>query len=323
LRLEARQFFSSWGDTFFWGARSGTAGRGRRALFDLGSLTGNIENIEADAGNYFPNEVAAPHGPSPVAMFNLQSGGWDNVEGLRIAGDINGLAAKASTSVPMFAGSYNWGTITIVHTGQWEGSVCPFFGDTGTNTSAVVGDVLEANQYGCGLGGRGYQSLLQTPIGIAQTPALNGQAAVFASDGYVPVNAGWTAFFWGLAAKSTGIRGITISVPGTGASITSASWTATGGGCSTEPAGTWTAVNGGGLSGYSITRVGRGCTSTPTIPTSAVTGLRGARVMAQWPSGEIRAAASNTDAPIIGPTSGCVGCSTPTVTIKLKLQGLH
>jgi hypothetical protein len=101
---------------------------------------------------------------------------------------------------------------------------------------------------------------------------------------------GTSPFSWitGSPFSNGGIYVIGVTNPGSGGTAGTFALSFSGGGCNTEPTGTFTvgastlAQGAGTITSVSLTTRGSGCTSTPTISTSASSGLSGASVVATY-----------------------------------------
>lgn len=267
------------------------SGRGRRATFDVNQISINLGRMIVNGMSLTPNAVAATYGPPAVAFINAKGIG-DSYGDVNLAGDVTGLVSQLGT-LQIAAGdtAYNdYANITLQSGFGWTGSVGQFQ-SVGTYTTTVVGDIFELGQYGSAVPGGTNLAANSPAIGVAlQGGMTNAQNVPYANSGIFNVNMGWntTGVNGVLVGKSTGINKTLTVVGGTGYSNGGPyTWTATGGGCSTEPIGT-VSVSGGALTGATIgaTTQGIGCTSTPTIPIPGGAGAgSGGSITAKWPSG--------------------------------------
>lgn len=281
----------------------------RRAAIDVYSFDQVVfTGVNNNGGNISPNGGTIG---SAKAFFYLQKMGIVTGTGASWSGDadafISGLVTVPMLYLPSGGASL---TFTIDEPGVWNGYLANMsgFNPNGSYTQTTAGDCLEyyaqvgfwANP--CGTGNNGQS----TPVlGVAkQTGIAAGQATFYVplcTAGFCPVNMGWSSYPGGgnaLIKASTGIRTATFT-GGTGGTAGPYNWTATGGGCSTEPTGTIT-VAGGSISALTVTNIGNHCTGTPSIPLPSGTGLTGASIVAAWPSGMGANANDPNDSPVFG-----------------------
>ena len=126
-------------------------------------------------------------------------------------------------------------------------------------------------------------------VGTASTGSPFHGVTTLAALAALSIN-GNSPFSWITASpfSNGGIYVIGVTNPGSGGTAGTFALSFSGGGCSTEPTGTFTvgattlAQGAGTITSVSLTTRGSGCTSTPTIGTSASSGLSGASVVATY-----------------------------------------
>lgn len=281
------------------------SGRGRRATFDVSAIDMNISQIIGDGFSLTPNDIAATNGPPAVAFINANEIG-DLWGGVTLGGDLADLISQLG-ALPIAGGDSNvndYNQIRLNSALGWSGAV-GYFQSSGNYTTTVAGDIMELTQYlELEAGGSNFISN-QSVAGIAmQSGITNNQTLPYAFSGSVNVNTGWNTTFWTLLGKSTGLGKTLTLAAGSGYTNGTYTWTATGGGCSTEPIGTVT-VSGNALTSATIgaTTQGVGCTSGPTIPIPGGAGAgSGGSITPRWPSG----LATNLSTPL---TVGFIGQS--------------
>ncbi|MGI4940929.1 MAG: hypothetical protein ACRYHQ_10280 [Janthinobacterium lividum] len=282
-------------------------GRRRRASFDVSAISGRIHGIDLNGGNPMP--FGDDVGSAGIAMINTNAvGEYATGLGLELEGAM----------IPLFnAGvgiGINGATIPVLNTGAngafgepydfatWmqpggpSGYFAPF-GATGSYTTTSVNDLFEAMPGG--------YSVAEAAGGSANAPLMGvGLQAGLTNGMALPLqNRGTTMLYSvnhygnddGYESKSTGVGGRTTFVGGSGGTNGTYTIAATGGGCTTEPNYSIT-VSGGAITAVAFAdqTVTAGCTSTPSVPLSSISGLSGASVTPQWPSGAINNSGSPT-----------------------------
>ena len=228
--------------------------------------------------------------------------------GIAIRGNMRKLLDEmGSTSLlylPQSGQSFNF---TLEEPGQWRGSLMRMstYAPGSTYTTTLKGDafcyfaVASNPTVPCGFPNNG---TFLPPVGFVMQSGLTASTTTYvpvAESGIVDVNLGWTPYADSTLLKmSTGIRTATFT-PGSGGTAGTYNWTGSGGACTTQPTGTIT-VAGGSITGLSVTNVGKGCTSAPTIALPTGTGLTGASIATAWPSAMLTNAASSSDGPLAG-----------------------
>lgn len=298
-----------------------TGGRGRRASFDVNSINIDIEHLQMQGGTLAP--LGQSSGPAGIATFNVNHASSSGIGSSRIAGVINKWITNSGT-LPLVAvpsGTVNFDTsIKLEEIGQWKGEIVSWPNAHGNYTVTSSGDCFEWEGFTiapCG-------SNAETVNGIAGVAMQSGltinEMVPLAQQGYTNVNGGQgSSFTTGMWKKGTGIGSpITITAAGTGG--TNGTFTgvaATGGGCLTEPTFSFV-VAGNIITTATITTQGVGCTSAPTLPTSASSGLSGATLTAKWPGGLITPASVFDTGALVGNNVGGGGGSWG---IALQLSG--
>jgi len=362
--LKVLHWFNLWGlgagnyNSSIPSYNTGTTARRRRATIDVQKITGDIRGISEVGGIYMPvaDGVTGNSQPSSIAFINSNLV-WDSNDylGLSLSGDMYQLfqegvgAGISGATIPVIISGYllnvdgtgafnNYGVgqqNIYVGGARWSepglgGGIFAFLNFAGNYTSTSYGDVMEASGTAGWAGPAG--ALINAPVlGIAMQSGLgNFQTAPLMQTGVVNVNTGGhIGNNGGYEVKSTGIAGATFTA-GTGATLGSYLITATGGGCTTEPAVyAVVGVNGGGITsiaGAFITtqQTGVGCTSAPTFSTSSITGLTGGSITAKWPSGQMAGATAATAGSLGHGLSTSTGnANTFTANMTTRLQGLQ
>lgn len=317
LNTQVGYLNSSFGNTWLWTA----GGRGRRASLDLYFVGIKIDQLALDSGNFNPTTPSS--GPSPISTLNVNLGSGSDGVGTKISGDINDWIT-ASGSLPLMtcpSGFCTWNNDPLIEqTGIWSGILANWT-PVGSYTTTKAGDVFEGFGSSPEPSGSGN---ISNPIGIMMQSGVTSSSAwvPFAMSGSVTVNTGWQTFSAGSLEAGTGIaRLITITAAGSGGTNgTFTGQVATGGGCQVEPTFSFT-VAGGIITAASVTTYGVTCTSAPTLPTSASSGLSGATLTAGWPSGVGIIATTLSDRGILGPSvlTSSPGGGANTVTVALQL----
>ena len=235
------------------------------------------------------------------------------------------LAMQTNASGQSVAGGYEQ---IRLDGGNWKGGVAASLWNYGNYTTTVsAGDCIAVGGQACGV----TNDLTNPVLGIAMqtlpqvTDAASNKRSMMpiAKTGVVLTNLGYST--GRIFKQSTGIGKIAITAPGSGGTAGTYNWTATGGGCTTEPAGTLT-VSGGAVTSVTATTVGVGCTSAPTIPTTSATGLSEATLTPQYPSAALASATTPGDR-VVGvladeyQQTGSAG--TGTFHYTLNLRGLQ
>lgn len=319
-----------WQNSFNNGSSDTTAsGRGRRATFDVNQISINIQRMVGDSFSLTPNVVTAPNAVAvpPVAFINAKGIG-DAFGGINLGGDVTTLISQLA-ALPIAAGDSNsadYPSINLYSAYGFTGSV-GLFTSVGNYTTTVAGDLLEVDGFSNVAPG-GTNNIASSPVaGVSlQAGITNGKAVPYANSGVFNVNTGWNTSFFNLIGKSTGIGPTLTLVAGSGYTNGTYTWTATGGGCSTEPVGTVT-VAGAVLTSATIgaTTQGVGCTSTPTIPIPGGAGAgSGGSITPRWPAGNGLNVVNPITTGFIGTAVGgnnSVGGGGNFLTVKL--QGLR
>lgn len=301
-------WYMNWSNGNFWG---GSGGRRRRASVDLKSFDGEIDNISVAGG--FPLPTADSVGSAGIAMFNLKGAG-NSYQGIKLNGDMYSIFQTSTTlGIPIFNNNMTGpgATGTGIEWNQFGGISGEFttFAQQGNYTSTKVGDVMEYQVFTANAASPGGTTANAPPMGIAaQAGVTNGNVLPLQTRGYSFVNTGFQTDSGGYMKKSTGIGPIAITTAGSGGTNGTFAWTATGGGCTTEPTGSYVVSSNHVTAIYatqnSQTASGAGCTSVPTITLSGSSGLTGATVTPQWPAATADGASGPTDGIAIGRTTG-------------------
>ena len=317
-------WFPNYVNGSFWGAN----GRGRRASIDVGQVGSFvIEKLNPAGGSFVP--TPAPSGPAPITTINATNLGDWGLGASKIVGQIN-MWIWQSGSLPLArcAGGpcYDPQFIAIEQPGEYSGFLAHWYVNSGNYTTTTAGDVFEHSQYSYSPGGQGYGA---APDNVLSAGVVL-QSGLTPAVGFVPlqttgsanVNFGFGGWTWGAVKKASGIgRTVKISAAGSGGANGTFNWTATGGGCSTAPTGTFT-VAGGAITATSITNHGSGCTGIPSIPTSLSSGLNGAQLTPIWP-GALGTAASSLTGPLLGMSHGGNTPGNGNNVFFVRLQGLQ
>lgn len=318
-KTQIGDLFFSWGAPEYWSA----GGRQRRAAVDLGSLGLHILDLECDAGCWTPNSsnYGGGSGSTPIATINVNS--LNAVRGIRIDGDISRWISAAGT-LPLIGPALNdsYTGIQVEDSQGWGGYIwrCGF--GYGNHNVASLGDLVETNVAGCAMGG---SNPANTVLGIVAQGGVAASSYIpIATHGIAQAATGWIqpgVNYATMYKKATGIGRSLDFAPGTGGTNGTFAWASSGGGCTVQPAGTFTVTN-GAISAYSITIHGSGCTSSPAITASTSPGLTGASLTPLWPSGLVTVASGYNDGPIVG-TYHYGGGLPPNYYANLKLVGLQ
>ena len=304
----------------------------RRASIDVGGLNlFKIDNITPSGGGMMPNYAAASSNGSPglianshaVAFINATTMSNTFAAGVRLSGDLGTLIAQAH-SIPLYAGgSYESKFFELDVPGAWSGYMEQLT-TAGNYAATRAGDCMETYYYGIAPCGTNANVARPSPRGIAMQSGItnNGYVPVAVHGGmWVPINIGYAPASWGYWRPSYGVGPISF-VAGSGGTTGTYTFTATGGGCSVEPAGSIT-VAGGMITSANETNAGDSCTSQPVVTVPNGASLKGASITLQWPSGEAAAASGLADGPLLGQAVSRAGSSANgNGIIYLNLEGL-
>lgn len=312
--------FMSYSNTYFWG---GVGSRQRQAAVEVNAFSATVQNLLCDSGCWAPSSVATPAGSAdPLATILVRLAN-DSIVGSSISGNINGWVTK-SAAVPLLAGYAGPGSnIDLTQTGSWRGYIGTWANPTGGNrTVSKSGDLLQLATTGFNVeAGYTTASPFYPLTGVVRQSGVAVNAFVpIASNGGVSVNVGWISPSNGMYKMGTGIGAQMTIVAGSGGTPGSYSWVSTGGGCTTQPTGTFTDTA-GVVTAYTITTQGVACTSAPSLSLVADVGLTGASLTPQWPSALGALAASYADQPLVGAFTGSASPGSGNNTVNMSLQG--
>jgi hypothetical protein len=325
-----RDLFMSWDNSsgtgtagmHFWG---GPGQRQRRAAIDVRAMSLTVDNLECDSGCWTPASAPVPSGSMLVGTVNL-SRASDYFGTNLIRGAVQNWISR-SGSLPLLSGGFGpvFDSFAFENqNGTWGGIIDYAYSPNATYSTHSVGEVVQYNQ-GFYYTAAGTTADLQPPVGICAQSGVpinvNSTYIPIITHGGTGVNIDFQSPKYGPWKMGTGIGGMTISAAGTGGVNGTYSFSSSGGGCATQPTGTFTVAN-GGITSYSITNYGVGCTSAPTIYTTAATGLIGATLTPKWPAGIAVPASNWADSLVIG--AGRSGSqNSGGNTIVLELRGLR
>jgi hypothetical protein len=292
--------FMSWDTVHFWG---GQGQRQRRAAIDVRAMSLTVNNLECDSGCWTPASAPVPTGSTLVGTVNL-SMAPDFFGTNLIRGDVRNWISR-SRSLPLLSGGFGpvFDSFAFENqNGTWGGFIDYAYQPNATYATHVNGEVVQyAGSFYYGPGGA--TGDLQPAAGICVQSGVpvtvNSAYIPIVTHGRVGVNIDFQSPQQGPWKMGTGIGGMKITAPGTGGTNGTYSFSSSGGGCTTQPTGTFT-VNGGAVTSYSITNYGVGCTSPPTISTASTSGLTGATLTPKWPAGIAVPASSWADNLVIG-----------------------
>ena len=289
--------------------------RRRRATVDVGAMSGVIHDITESGGTAVPS--ADNTGAAGVAVFNVNQIVDNNTYlGIEIDGNVIGLFSAAATTsgangpaIPIFPASAVGSADSAPGDGaRWTqtGVGSGYFvqlATAGSYTTTTTGDLLEYQSGSYRVAQPAGANPGQPVMGVVQESGLtNGMVVPIQTTGQAFMSAGYHYGNDGFQKKSTGVGGSTTFVPGSGGTPGSYTITATGGGCSSEPSYTVTVGSNGSISGVTSpnSTSPTGCTSTPSVSLSSVTGLTGGSVTPQWPAAGVTTAANAQDGVIVG-----------------------
>jgi hypothetical protein len=310
--------------------------RRRRAVIDVYSLSGELRGIDTSGGGIVP--VSDNNGPAGVAVFNANRyGDYTTNIGLKLSGNLIGTFVTAATAgaagaaVPIITTHNDDGVDYSPASGvDWEdpgyaSGRFAVFSLQGNRTTSAVGEILQSS-YGfnqvatcCNV-----WNPLAGPVGIsAMDNIVVGEAVPVQTAGIAQVKFGWNPPLSGGITTSTGVGGSITVVPGTGGVDGTYNFTASGGGCTTEPAGTLT-VAGGVISGVTVSNPGAGCYNPPSVTVPPTAALTGASVTLAWPGGDAQNVINIATVPNLGEMAGPVGSyANGTASADVHLRGLQ
>jgi len=263
-------------------------GRARRAAIDVNYLGLKIDNLTLNGGNFSPhNTTAAPSGGSPIATINVTGAADTTGYVSAVTGNIGGWITESST-LPLLVGSasLNGSAFAIKQPGVMDGYILQW-GASGTYSTTTAGDVFEQSS-AFSITPGGASNGARNVFGAVLQSGLTTSAAVpvATSGAYLIFNVGWQTPSYGAVYQAgTGVGRLITIVAGVGGTNGTFTGTGTGGGCSTEPSYQFVVAGGAITSASYISPnyYGAGCTSAPTLSTSASSGATGT-LTAQWPS---------------------------------------